>query len=62
MEFTSPEETAVCNLGSLALPKFIEVDKIVDIEGKFSEGTSLLSLLRNYESILRFSARNFWIL
>jgi ribonucleoside-diphosphate reductase alpha chain len=24
MEFTSPEETAVCNLGSLALPKFIE--------------------------------------
>jgi len=24
MEFTSPEETAVCNLGSLALPRFIE--------------------------------------
>jgi ribonucleoside-diphosphate reductase alpha chain len=24
MEFTSPEETAVCNLGSLALPKFVE--------------------------------------
>jgi ribonucleoside-diphosphate reductase alpha chain len=24
MEFTSPTETAVCNLGSLALPKFIE--------------------------------------
>jgi ribonucleoside-diphosphate reductase alpha subunit len=23
MEFTSPEETAVCNLGSLALPKFV---------------------------------------
>lgn len=26
-EFTSPEETAVCNLGSLALPKFVEDDK-----------------------------------
>jgi ribonucleoside-diphosphate reductase alpha subunit len=24
MEFTSPTETAVCNLGSLALPKFVE--------------------------------------
>ena len=24
MEFTSPEETAVCNLGSLALPRFVE--------------------------------------
>ena len=24
MEFTSPNETAVCNLGSLALPKFVE--------------------------------------
>jgi ribonucleoside-diphosphate reductase alpha chain len=24
MEFTSPQETAVCNLGSLALPKFVE--------------------------------------
>jgi len=24
MEFSSPQETAVCNLGSLALPKFIE--------------------------------------
>ena len=25
MEFTSPDETAVCNLGSLALPKFVEI-------------------------------------
>jgi len=24
MEFTSPDETAVCNLGSLALPRFVE--------------------------------------
>lgn len=27
MEFTSPDETAVCNLGSLALPKFVESGK-----------------------------------
>jgi ribonucleoside-diphosphate reductase alpha chain len=27
MEFTSPEETAVCNLGSLALPMFIDSEK-----------------------------------
>lgn len=27
MEFTSKDETAVCNLGSLALPKFVETDK-----------------------------------
>jgi ribonucleoside-diphosphate reductase alpha chain len=25
MEFTSPDESAVCNLGSLALPKFVEI-------------------------------------
>lgn len=25
MEFTSPDESAVCNLGSLALPKFVEL-------------------------------------
>jgi ribonucleoside-diphosphate reductase alpha chain len=28
MEFTSPEETAVCNLGSLALPKFVEYSSL----------------------------------
>ena len=27
MEFSSPDETAVCNLGSLALPKFVENGK-----------------------------------
>jgi ribonucleoside-diphosphate reductase alpha chain len=43
MEYTSPEETAVCNLGSLALPKFVQ-------EGKFQFG-----LLRKYTKIL---ARN----
>jgi ribonucleoside-diphosphate reductase alpha chain len=40
MEFTSPDETAVCNLGSLALPKFVE-------DGKFN-----FEKLRNYTSIL----------
>ena len=42
-EFTSPEETAVCNLGSLALPKFVE------------DGTFNFEKLRHYTSIL---ARN----
>jgi ribonucleoside-diphosphate reductase alpha chain len=40
MEFTSPEETAVCNLGSLALPKFVE-------DGKFN-----FAKLRKYTEIL----------
>ena len=43
IEYTSPEETAVCNLGSLALPKFVE-------NGRFNFET-----LRAYTSIL---ARN----
>jgi ribonucleotide reductase alpha subunit len=43
MEFTSPDETAVCNLGSLALPKFIE-------DGKFN-----FEKLRAYTKVL---ARN----
>lgn len=40
MEYTSPDETAVCNLGSLALPKFVE-------DGKFN-----FEKLRQYTSIL----------
>lgn len=40
MEFTSPDETAVCNLGSLALPKFIE------------NGIFNLEKLRAYTAIL----------
>lgn len=40
MEFTSPGETAVCNLGSLALPKFVE-------DGKFN-----FEKLRQYTRIL----------
>lgn len=43
MEFTGPDETAVCNLGSLALPKFVE-------NGHFN-----FTKLRQYTSIL---ARN----
>jgi ribonucleoside-diphosphate reductase alpha subunit len=40
MQFTSPKETAVCNLGSLALPKFVE-------DGKFN-----YDKLRDYTRIL----------
>ena len=43
MEFTSPNETAVCNLGSLALPKFVE------------DGTFNFKKLQAYTQIL---ARN----
>ena len=43
IEFTSPEETAVCNLGSLALPRFVR-------DGQFD-----FELLRSYTAIL---ARN----
>ena len=40
IEFTSPDETAVCNLGSLALPKFVK-------DGKFE-----FEKLRQYTAIL----------
>lgn len=40
MEFTSPTETAVCNLGSLALPKFVE-------RGEFN-----FEKLRQYTTVL----------
>ena len=40
IEFTSPDETAVCNLGSLALPKFVE------------NGVFNFEKLRSYTSIL----------
>jgi ribonucleotide reductase alpha subunit len=43
MEYTAPDETAVCNLGSLALPKFID------------DGTFNFEKLRQYTAIL---ARN----
>ena len=40
MEYTSPDETSVCNLGSLALPKFVE------------NGVFNLDKLREYTAIL----------
>lgn len=45
MEYTSPDETAVCNLGSLALPRFVE---------KTESGISQFNFekLRNYTKIL----------
>jgi ribonucleoside-diphosphate reductase alpha chain len=45
IEFTSPEESAVCNLGSLALPKFVETDPEGHPSFNFEK-------LRNYTSIL----------
>jgi len=45
IEFTSPEESAVCNLGSLALPKFVETDAEGHPSFNFEK-------LRNYTSIL----------
>jgi len=50
IEYTSPEETAVCNLGSLALPKFVERSYAHDGEYRFN-----FELLRKYTTIL---ARN----
>lgn len=50
IEFTSPDETAVCNLGSLALPKFVERSYAHDGEYRFN-----FDLLRKYTTIL---ARN----
>ena len=41
MEYSSPDETAVCNLGSLSLPKFVREDKTYDFEA-----------LRRYTKIL----------
>ncbi|OAV44002.1 ribonucleoside-diphosphate reductase subunit alpha [Lewinella sp. 4G2] len=32
MEYTSPDEVAVCNLASLALPKYVKEDKTYDFE------------------------------
>lgn len=57
-EFTSPGETSVCNLGSLALPKFVE--KISDTEAvfhfqKLREYTRIL--IRNLDKVID---RNFY--
>jgi ribonucleoside-diphosphate reductase alpha chain len=51
IEYTSPDETAVCNLGSLALPKFVER------RGEGESATTVFNFekLRSYTSVL---ARN----
>jgi ribonucleotide reductase alpha subunit len=48
MEFTSPQEMAVCNLGSLALPKFVE-DGLFNFE-KLRKYTSILT--RNLDIVI----------
>ena len=47
MEFSSPDETAVCNLGSLALPKFVQRSYAADGEYRFN-----FEALRSYTAIL----------
>ena len=48
MEFTSPDESAVCNLGSLALPKFVE-NGVFNFE-KLREYTRILT--RNLDIVI----------
>ncbi len=48
MEFTSPNETAVCNLGSLALPKFVENGKFDFV--KLRQYTRIL--IRNLDKVI----------
>jgi len=50
IEYTSPDETAVCNLGSLALPKFVQRSYAADGDYRFN-----FEELRKYTAIL---ARN----
>lgn len=53
MEFTSPDETAVCNLGSLALPKFVENTSEVCVDSITVQTPSFnFDKLREYTSIL----------
>jgi ribonucleoside-diphosphate reductase alpha chain len=53
MEFTSPDETAVCNLGSLALPKFVETEYITNVDGiTIATPTFNFEKLREYTWIL----------
>ena len=53
-EFTSPEETAVCNLGSLALPKFVEYQPLYEKHyfnfDKLREYTKILA--RNLDIVI----------
>lgn len=47
MEFSSPDETAVCNLGSLALPKFVQRSYAADGDYRFN-----FEALRKYTMVL----------
>jgi len=49
IEYSSPDETAVCNLGSLSLPKFVREDKTFDFE-KLRTYTSILA--RNLDIVI----------
>jgi ribonucleoside-diphosphate reductase alpha chain len=49
MEFTSPDETAVCNLGSLALPMFINSERQFDFD-KFRRYVKILA--RNLDILI----------
>lgn len=54
VEFTSPEESAVCNLGSLALPKFVEYQPLYEKHyfnfDKLREYTKILA--RNLDVVI----------
>uniref|UniRef100_A0A6C0I897 ribonucleoside-diphosphate reductase n=1 Tax=viral metagenome TaxID=1070528 RepID=A0A6C0I897_9ZZZZ len=64
VEYTAPDETAVCNLGSVGLAKFVRKDKTYDFEG-LRDYTSLLAenlnlvIDRNYYPTVECSRSNF---
>jgi len=49
MEYTAPDEVAVCNLASIALPKYIKADKSFDFE-KLCEVTRVIT--RNLNKVI----------
>ncbi len=49
LEYTSPDEVAVCNLASISLPKFVKADKTFDFE-KLYEVTRVIT--RNLNKII----------
>jgi ribonucleoside-diphosphate reductase alpha subunit len=49
IEYSSPDETAVCNLGSLSLPKFVREDKTFDFD-KLRAYTAILA--RNLDIVI----------
>ena len=54
MEYTSPDETAVCNLGSLALPRFVEFVKVPGDEICLDEGEGQRTYTRLYTTKVAF--------